>query len=486
MNEGYTDIVNLLVTHGADVNKEDQSGKSALIYFIELLAPQRCKTSQVLDPLEERNLNILKSMLVVVREVNKPYWHGGQDALHIASSFGQCDVLLELIQRGANCNQLTSNGESALDLAYEKGHEAAVELLLKNGATPDRETASTRSIGTSHSMYDSYQSAMPLLCTAAKNGSEAMVKLLLKYGADINASDKKGNTAVHLATSNAVIEMLLNAGANVNATNDNGETVLSIVCEKRRVDVDAAEMLLKFGADPNICVPLHTACTNNDLDTVQLLLAYGADANLVKERQRITGSRMVASQKSVNDTEPSPLCIACKNGNTAMTDCLLQNGAAATFAHSDGNTPLHFAVVERRREQANSEEYDPIVTLLKSGAEANALNSREETPLYLACRPTDNAVNVNTVQTLLKNGSDPNMCPSLPSQSCDSASSPLSAAASSGNNELVMLLIKYGARLDRSAGYGRTALHFAIDSFLSLESTNSDTSTAEILLSNGA
>jgi len=41
----------------------------------------------------------------------------GLNVLHIASSFGLCNVMKELIQHGVNCNHLTSNGKSALDLA---------------------------------------------------------------------------------------------------------------------------------------------------------------------------------------------------------------------------------------------------------------------------------------------------------------------------------------------------------------------------------
>jgi len=132
--------------------------------------------------------------------------------------------------------------------------------------------------------------------------------------------------------------------------------------------------------------------------------------------------------------------------------------------------------------------------LLKSGAESNVLNSRGETPLYLACRPTGGAVNVHIVQTLLEHGAVPNM--SMPCEDSSPLSfyrsmPPLSVAASCGNTELTTLLIKFGARLDQCDKLGRTALHFAIDSddicfARHSKSPKNGTSTVEILLSAGA
>lgn len=181
IQKGHTDIVKLLLKHDADVNKTDQSGKFALIYTVEFLISRMCRTPQVLNASsEERDFSFA----------------------------GMIDLMKDLINHGADCNQLTASGKSALDLACEKGHEAAVEILLQNGAKPDVKT--------------------PVLCTAVKSGSEMMVKMLLKHGANVNAHGEKGNTALHLATSNTtVLETLLNAGADVSATNDNGETALS-------------------------------------------------------------------------------------------------------------------------------------------------------------------------------------------------------------------------------------------------------------------
>jgi len=275
-------------------------------------------------------------------------------------------------------------------ITYSKMEQLFLDAAYYS-ATPERETATTCCSLFDHFGYDSPQSAMPLLCTAATNGSGTMVKLLLKYGADVNEVKNEGNTALHLATSTAVIETLLNAGANVNARNDIGQTALSAVCENQQADASVVETLLKFGADPNINFPLHIACKNNDPVVVHLLLAYGADANQMKNSMSkrtatISDLRAVACSSSrLEDIEPSPLCIACRNGNEAIVDCLLMNGADVAFADSEGNTPLHFAI-DRLGEETDLEEYDPIITLLLNhNAPVNAESHKGGTPLYVAC-----------------------------------------------------------------------------------------------------
>ena len=483
---GYSDIVNLLLEHGADVNKQDGSGKSALITFLELMISRWPQNSQASISAEAKDLNVFRSMLLAGGDANMISKSNGHSTLHIASSFGICDIMMELIQHGANCNQLTSSGKSSLDLACEKAHEGAVELLLKNGAE-----LNNRSVHSSYKVHGSSLSAMPVLCTAAKSGSETIVKLLLQHGASVNDSDKNGNTALHLATSNAVIRTLLNAGANVNAKNDNGETALSVVCEKQQGDAHMVETFLKFKADPNVAFPLHAACQNDDTDTVRLLLAYGADANLVKESTSseldtlvIRGMWMCARQTPVKVIKPAPLCIACKNGNAAIVDCLLANGAAVTFADSEQNTPLHFAI-EGLGEQVNSEGYDPIVTLLlEHDAPVNVVSSRGETPLYAAC--TKGLAGV--VKQLLDCKADVGLTTSVSEKyplmiACEKnfgdvammlldrgadadvnkdKYTPLKLASANGDVVLVKRILSSGANVNQMQGIGDTALHVAV------------------------
>jgi len=470
--KGYTKIIELLLKYGADVNKKDQLGKSALVYIVELLTLRWSRSPQISCPSSEER-NILISVLSA--DVTVPSGYDGVSPLHIASSAGMCDIMLELIQHGANCNQLTYNEISAVDLACKNGHEAALELLLKNGANPDGGTGCTCS---TRSVHDSCKShSMPPVCMAVKNNSKTMVEMLLKCGANVNASNEKGDTALHLATSTTIIKTLLNAKANVNAMNDDGETALSIVCEKRQADISVVELLLKFGADPNISFPLYAAYKSNNTDIVKMLLAYGAEAN-----KPLKKSKRSCLKKGI--IESSFLCIACTDGNVDVVDCLLKHGADAAFADSNEDTVLHYAI-ERHGRQENSEEYDPIVTLLlQRHVPVNAVNSEGETPLYVACRNglagvTKQLLDCKASISLTTNNSNKyplviacekrhrNIAVMLLDQGANAnvdkySQTPLKLASANGDVELVRQLIHYGADVNQMQNVSDTALHVAV------------------------
>ena len=86
-------------------------------------------------------------------------------------------------------------------------------------------------------------------------GKPDCVKLLLDRGANIDTpSTKKGTTALHLASfygKPKCVEILLKFGANPNATdNKYGETALHLA--SRAGNLKCVEILLKYGADTTI------------------------------------------------------------------------------------------------------------------------------------------------------------------------------------------------------------------------------------------
>ena len=93
---------------------------------------------------------------------------------------------------------------NALHAALYRGKEAVVKMLLENGAEVNAEGGE-------------YGNALQ---TASQKGNEAIVKLLLENGADVNAKGGKYGHALHAALyrgNNAIVKLLLENGAEVNA-----------------------------------------------------------------------------------------------------------------------------------------------------------------------------------------------------------------------------------------------------------------------------
>jgi ankyrin repeat protein len=115
------------------------------------------------------------------------------------------------------------------------------------------------------------------LFTAAFNGDTSEVKRLITIGANVNATEKDGNTPLHIASSWGhidVVKLLVDKGANVNAKQKVfGDTPLHWASLSGRIDV--LELLVAKGAAVNAETkngetPLHWASANIDVNVVKL------------------------------------------------------------------------------------------------------------------------------------------------------------------------------------------------------------------------
>nr|XP_034330634.1 uncharacterized protein LOC105344498 isoform X7 [Crassostrea gigas] len=140
-----------------------------------------------------------------------------------------------------------------------------------------------------------------------------------------------------------------------------------------------------------------------------------------------------------------------------------------------GWTPLMLAAGNDIREnddynhrETGAERRDKTVQLLLSnGADINLCNKNGATPLYIACQNGHNS----TVQLLLSNGADLNLCD-------EDGTSPLFVACQNGHNSTVKLLLSNGADINLCREDGVSPLSIAC--------FNGHDSTVPLLLSNGA
>ncbi|HEX4608095.1 MAG TPA: ankyrin repeat domain-containing protein [Urbifossiella sp.] len=232
------------------------------------------------------------------------------------------------------------------------------------------------------------------LADAVEKMRPARVTDLLKQGADVNAAQADGTTALHWAAYHddpRTAALLIDAGASAKTANRYGVTPLSLACTNGSAEV--VELLLKAGADANATLrggetALMTAARAGRTGPVKALLARGADAN-AKDRKGQTALMWAAAE-----------------GHAGVTAALLAAKADFKTPSPSGFTPLLFAAREGR--------LDVVRELLKTGADANeVVQSKKAAPrgpragtsaLHLAVE----SAHFELAVALVKAGADPN------------------------------------------------------------------------------
>ncbi len=141
------------------------------------------------------------------------------------------------------------------------------------------------------------------LLQAIEAGDVARVRVLLAGGADCNARDAEGATALMLAAHAGkldVVRALVEAGADVRATDERGWTALAKSVYNPDLDrgfADVAEFLIQAGADVEAPIgygirPLMLAAGYGEAAVVETLLKSGADV-LARNEGGLTALMMV-------------------------------------------------------------------------------------------------------------------------------------------------------------------------------------------------
>jgi ankyrin repeat protein len=141
-----------------------------------------------------------------------PDWENNDNETPLSCTVGDGPkTVRRVLQEPVDPNSKNKNGRTPLSWAAEKGHEAVVEQLL--GSCRDHVESK-----------DNEHGQTPLLW-AAENGHETVIALLLKE-ADIEALNKRGRTALYLATKrehSAVTRLLVEDGTDPTGINANGK-----------------------------------------------------------------------------------------------------------------------------------------------------------------------------------------------------------------------------------------------------------------------
>jgi uncharacterized protein len=252
-----------LINHGANVNQFDFLDQSCLLYATNFA-----------------DLNLIELLVKSGADVNKCD-SSGVYALHLAvirQNDEICDFLLEL---GANVNSKDKQGNTPLSLAVNNDYLYMINKLLTLGANPN--------LPDEHGDTPLIKAIWATMSTNIDQEQiNHTIKHLIECGADINAKNESGRTALFTAIyqNNTEIALyLIEKGADCQLDDEqmSSFSLLHYACFQGNYSLVKA--LLDKNSNPNAVAtscesPVYIAVTKGYLDIVGLLIEYGADVNL--------------------------------------------------------------------------------------------------------------------------------------------------------------------------------------------------------------
>ncbi|OXU31849.1 hypothetical protein TSAR_016758 [Trichomalopsis sarcophagae] len=398
------EVVSFLLQSGANANARDKDERSPL--HLVVFSTTVSNSEALVQLLVQRGANL---------HAQDSRW---RTPLIEAACSGNVDVAKLLLKAGiakllhsifVNC--LTSSaqidyrnrlGLTALFYACETQNPIMTRLLLDHKANPQIQDQRKRSTplhfvagsGRYYTFVDD-----------SANRSHVIAQILLENGANVDAVDIGGSTALHIAVDTKdekLAKVLIEAGAQVNARDEYGNTPLHVLlltaqedcCNEDRLERMAA-LLIDRGVNvdeqnDNQETPLHFALFRGNPVIVNLLLDHNAALSTLWHTQK--GSLPFLHESPACNYGPevcgdnieeafTPMNVAAALGHTNVVQLLLNCGVDVeeenfTGSHDVLKTPLYFAVKNKR--------YEVAKMLLDAGCKINRSVLHNTTVLHVA------------------------------------------------------------------------------------------------------
>lgn len=263
----------------------------------------------------------------------------GESGLDIAVKYGAKKIAAYLSGEDVEDSEAVSAGGMTIHQAVENGDIEAIQTIVGRGGDLD-------AVNDQDGRYAGFT---PLSIACAFLNYDA-ISALTAGGADVNAKDNEGHTALYFLARESyadkkdrisrikeIMALFKKAGYDINGfVNDDSDTLLNYNCKS-----DSKEL-------------------------IDLLLKSGADVNIA------------------NRFGVTPLMRICKKDSSEMENIqviMLENGADVTAKDQDGNTALHYAA-QNSSDSAAKTMADMLSEFGK--VDINAVNNEGKTALDIA------------------------------------------------------------------------------------------------------
>ena len=270
-------------------------------------------SDKLVAAVHEDDINAARQAIAEGADVNYED-EDGDTPLMTASWLGQLDMVKLLLEHKANPNHW-AHGENPFQRAAAGGRRNVYEYLKNIVSDEVRKSADEKLLqrGELQRSRTSDPNVDDFIYEAAQGHME-QVEVALSAGADVNAFNSKGRTALHYAALYGhlpLVQMLLGNGANV---------------DLRSEDEDATALIIVAGSD---FVHDHGAI-------IRALLAAGADVDAPDSNGRTP--IMHAVGKGIA-------------GDVGAVAALLEAGADLNILDSEGSTAADIAVLRKRDDE---------------------------------------------------------------------------------------------------------------------------------------